>query len=133
MQIVRTTESKIIPVYDSQTQVYTVSVCSKEAYEDVREELKNNRDKKIIEPFIYIDEDGNWSLGLSVTNKPEYYNEVIPDYLARWAYPITEKTRKMQMYCDVWYHAAKDGKMGKQIYSPESIPADATHIVEIHK
>jgi hypothetical protein len=132
MQIVRTTDSKIIPVYDSQTQVYTVSVCTKEAYEDIREEFKNNRDQKVIEPFIYIDDDGNWSLGLSISNKPGYYSEDIPDYLKNYVYPISAD-RKWRMYSDVWYHAAKDGKMGKQIYGDHQIPADATHIIEIHK
>lgn len=57
----------------------------------------------------------------------------IPDYLQRCMYPISEKTKHDTWYSDVWYHAAKDGMMGKQISSPRQIPLDATHIIEIHK
>lgn len=61
-----------------------------------------------------------------------YYREKIPVYLLDCTYPY-DKTAKHYWYDDVWYYAAKDGMMGKQIYSPKDIPEDATHIVEIHK
>ena len=129
--IVRQT-AKVETEYDASRQVYIVSVATKEAYEDIREEFKNNLGNKIIEPFIYIDPNGDWSLGLSIKNKPGYYSEVIPDYLKEYVYPIGAE-RKWGMDEDVWYHAAKDGKMGRQIYGDHQIPPDATHIVEIHK
>ena len=67
-QIVRQTE-RVETEYDASRQVYIVSVATKEAYEDIREEFKNNFNKKVIEPFIYIDSNGDWSLGLSISNK----------------------------------------------------------------
>lgn len=66
--IVRQT-AKVETEYDASRQVYIVSVATKEAYEDIREEFKNNLGNKIIEPFIYIDPNGDWSLGLSIKNK----------------------------------------------------------------
>lgn len=129
--IVRQTD-KIETEYDATRQVYVVSLATKEAYEDIREEFKNNLGKKIIEPFIYIDKNGDWSLGLTIKNKPGYYSREIPDYLKSDVYTLPE-SRRWGMYDDVWYHAAKDGKMGPQIYNDKDIPSDATHIVEVHK
>ena len=131
-EIVRQT-SRIETEYDASRQVYIVSVATKEAYEEIREEFKNNLGKKIIEPFIYIDPNGDWSLGLSIKNKPEYYSRDIPDYLKDDVYTLPE-SRQWGMYADVIYYAAKDGKMGnKQLNINRDIPLDATHIVEVHK
>ena len=67
-EIVRKTD-KVDPEYDASNEVYIVSRCTKEAYEDIRQEFKNNLGNKIVEPFIYIDPNGDWSLGLSIKNK----------------------------------------------------------------
>jgi hypothetical protein len=67
-----------------------------------------------------------------IEDKKPYYREKIPEYLQKYTFAIKDSAN-YRWYDDVWYHAAKDGMMGKQIYSPKQIPADATHIVEIHK
>jgi uncharacterized protein (DUF2225 family) len=68
MKIVRT-ETKQTPKYDSLTDIYTVMQCTGCAYEAIRDEFKNNLDNKILEPVIYVDVDGNWTMGLKINNK----------------------------------------------------------------
>lgn len=67
-----------------------------------------------------------------IEDKTPYYNRKIPDYLLEWVF-VYDRTKRYSWYDDVMYYAAKDGMMGKRIYSSRQIPDDATHIVEIHK
>lgn len=50
--------------------VYYVGVCTQEAYEEIKEVIKNNFDEKEFTPiFSYDPGNGHWSLGLGVSNK----------------------------------------------------------------
>ena len=57
------------PKYDPSTEIYNVLPCTKETYEFIRNEFKNNLDTKDIDAVIRVDFDGNWMVGLTFKNK----------------------------------------------------------------
>lgn len=60
---------KVTPEFDSSRDIYNVSICTKESYEFIKEEFKNNFESKDIEAFIMIDAEGEWMVGLTIKNK----------------------------------------------------------------
>ena len=61
---------KVDSHFISQIGVFAPGICSQEAYKDIGDMLKfNGLENSEVDGTVYYDNDGNWSISLSITNK----------------------------------------------------------------
>jgi hypothetical protein len=68
MKIIKT--DKIEPCFVKDIEVYAPAICSQEAYKDIGDMLKfNGLENRDVEATLNYDENGNWSISLSIKLK----------------------------------------------------------------
>lgn len=68
MKIIKT--DKVDANFVSHLQVFAPGICSQESYKDIGDMLKfNGLEDKVVDGTLYYDENGNWSISLSIKLK----------------------------------------------------------------